>query len=80
MIEVFKTNVQDAHQARMLIDQIHMIFKDYIVNFDIDDCDKILRVESPKGFVDASSLMEMLRERGLSVQVLSDDMPVDEVF
>jgi len=47
MIEVFKTNVKHADHAKILVDQIHTTFADYTANFDLEDCDRILRVVSP---------------------------------
>ena len=44
MIEVFKTNVKDKTQSQVLIEMIHSAFPTYKVNFDLEDCDKILRV------------------------------------
>ena len=49
MVEVFKTNVKDPHHAAMLIDCIHKSFDGYNANFDLEDCDKILRVKSASG-------------------------------
>lgn len=45
MIEVFKTNVQDKHQAEMLLEKIHATFYPCSANFDLEDCDNILRVK-----------------------------------
>lgn len=49
MVEVFKTNVEESVHACMLVDQIHKTFKNYKANFDLEDCDKILRVECTTG-------------------------------
>ncbi len=46
MVEVFKTNVEDSSHADLLIEQIHKTYTHYTANFDLEDCDKILRVES----------------------------------
>ena len=46
MIEVFKTNVRARSHANMLVGQIHKVFNGYEANFDLDDCDKVLRIES----------------------------------
>ena len=54
MIEVFKTNVDDRVQANLLVDQIHQTYSDYKANFDLEDCDKILRVASSTDFVCAA--------------------------
>jgi hypothetical protein len=45
MIEVFKTNVEEAVQAEKLVDILLDHFPDNKINFDLHDCDKILRVE-----------------------------------
>lgn len=78
MVEVFKTNVREQYQAKLLIAQIHKIFEDYTANFDLDDCDKILRVESSKGFVDAFQLIALLKDLGFEAEVLPDDVPAFE--
>ncbi len=45
MIEVFKTNVQYLQQAKWLKDILFEHFPELRINFDLHDCDKILRVE-----------------------------------
>ena len=44
MIEVFKTNVQKQKQAKLLA-ALSEAFPHYRISFDLDDCDRILRVE-----------------------------------
>jgi hypothetical protein len=78
MVEVFKTNVKDQDHAKMLVDQIHAMFAGYMANFDLEDCDKILRVVSPDGFIHTSRLMKLLNNYGFRAEVLPDDIP--EVF
>jgi hypothetical protein len=43
-VEVFKTNVSDKHDALAIIRELTEIFPEGRVTFDLDDCDKILRV------------------------------------
>lgn len=45
MVEVFKTNVQKETDTNYIIAIINREFPTYKVNFDLEDCDKILRVE-----------------------------------
>lgn len=45
MIEVFKTNVEATGDAGNLIDLLLQHFPGSRINFDLQDCDKILRVE-----------------------------------
>ena len=44
-VEVFKTNVREKHQAMMLVTLLTEQFPLCRINFDLHDCDKILRVE-----------------------------------
>lgn len=48
MIEIFKTNVQKKSDASYIIAILKRKFPDYKINFDLEDCDKILRVETPE--------------------------------
>ena len=45
MVEVFKTNVQEISQANRLLALLHQHFPGSKITFDLEDCDKILRVE-----------------------------------
>lgn len=45
IVEVFKTNVQKEADKNYVIAVIQSQFPDYKINFDLEDCDKILRVE-----------------------------------
>lgn len=45
MIEIFKTNVQNKTQAKRIINSLKRMFSEAKINFDLSDCDKILRVE-----------------------------------
>jgi hypothetical protein len=73
MIEVFKTNVTSATQANTLVDRIHHTFRNYRANFDLDDCDRILRVAS-SGFVQEALIIALLRDSGFHAEVLPDSV------
>lgn len=75
MIEVYKTNVIQNEQAQMLVDQIHSSFSQYKANFDLDDCDNILRVESTSGYIDSSFVIKLLDSFGFYAEALPDDEP-----
>jgi hypothetical protein len=75
MIEVFKTNVTDEVEACNLLRQIHITFQDYEANFDLEDCDKVLRVRSLSGEVDPYSIISILRKCGWHAEILPDDEP-----
>jgi len=72
MIEVFKTNVRNYQHALMLTEQMTKIFAGYEVNFDLQDCDKILRVKCISRTIQTSSIIEFLRDHGFYAEVLED--------
>ena len=76
MVEVFKTNVEQPGHANMLLDQIHKTCADYTANFDLEDCDKILRVKSRSGLIEPPLLITLLDNFGFTAEVLSDEIPV----
>lgn len=72
MIEVFKTNITCPEKAKQLVEQIHQTFAKYTANFDLSDCDNILRVVY--GAADKPSLyfIEWLNTLGCVAEVLPD--------
>jgi hypothetical protein len=46
MVEVFKTNIEDRRLAARLRAELELLFPGTRINFDLEDCDKILRIES----------------------------------
>jgi hypothetical protein len=45
MIEIFKTNVQEVSHANEIVALLLEYYPGSKINFDMHDCDKILRVE-----------------------------------
>lgn len=70
-VEVFKTNVADLERAKWLVDQIESNFANCKVNFDLDDCDRILRVEFENN-IQSDLLIDLLKSVGCNAEVLSD--------
>ena len=77
MVEVFKTNVKTRSDANMLLKVIHRSFRNYSANFDLTDCDHIMRVECYEGTVHASPLIDLLDKLGFSAAILADDIPLN---
>jgi hypothetical protein len=73
MIEIFKTNVSSPDHAEMLINGIHQAFAGYKANFDLDDCDNILRIKSTTGSIRVSCLVDFLKDFGFHAEVLPGD-------
>jgi hypothetical protein len=68
MIEVFKTNVKGTVHAKKIVDILLEQFPGSKINFDLQDRDKILRVEG-KSFC-AKKIMTLVIENGYSCNVL----------
>lgn len=64
MIEVFKTNIAYAGQETLVLQKLGMLLPHHKINFDLEDCDKILRIEG-EGF-DPRTVMELLKENNLA--------------
>jgi len=68
MVEVFKTNVQRKTQSKMLLSILSEAFPSFKINFDLSDCDKVLRVEGDN--MEAVRIMIILKEYGFNCEVL----------
>jgi hypothetical protein len=68
MVEVFKTNVRKKAQSKMLLCLLYEVFPSFKINFDLWDCDKVLRVEGEN--IEASRIMVLVKEHGFMCEVL----------
>ena len=68
MVEVFKTNVLDVERSNLLVERLLFHFPDNKINFDLEDCDKILRVEGKN--IISEKIMEILNKEGHSCEIL----------
>jgi hypothetical protein len=77
MVEVFKTNVSDCDSATTLAVAIHKTFWGYTATFDLEDCDKILRIECPSAHIQNSCVIRLIQDYGFTAEVLSEDEVYD---
>lgn len=75
VVEVFKTNVQTHEQANRLTLHIHENFVGCRVNFDLEDCDRILRFQSSTGIIPADQLIGVMQAAGFQAEILPDEVP-----
>ena len=68
MVEVFKTYVEQPEHSEMLIDQIINQIPNSQINFDLEDCDKILRIEAED--ISIRNIIEILNKNGYYAEVL----------
>jgi len=79
MVEVFKTTVDNHFQAFRLLEAIHRAFPGYSANFDLDDCDRILRVVSHTSQVNTCAVIHLIISQGCFAEVLNDELQPAEV-
>ena len=68
MVEVFKTDVFEEERSIIIVRKLLDFFPDNKINFDLEDCDKILRVEG-KNIV-SEKIMEILKQEGHLCEIL----------
>jgi len=68
MIEVFKTDVQQPGTANLLVAKLTLLFPGSRVNFDLEDCDRVLRVEGEN--ICTEKIKQLLQLSGYCCQVL----------
>jgi hypothetical protein len=71
MVEVFKTDVTGKRQALLVLDQINVLFPHYQVNFDLQDCDRILRIQSNEN-INGEAIIAWLKTVDVYAEVLND--------
>lgn len=72
MVEVFKTNITSEHKAEETLLFLKSQFPDYKANFDLEDCDNILRIESKNGHLKTDEIIFYLSKINILVEVLND--------
>ena len=70
MIYVFKTTVKNKKQVRQLSPLLNDLLEQSKWNFDLADCDKILRIESSREVPEA--VTRLLQENGFDCMELPD--------
>jgi hypothetical protein len=68
MVEVFKTNIEEEELAKQLRLKLLVHFPHCKINFDLQDCDNILRVEGKQ--IASEEIIEVINVHGYRCQVL----------
>lgn len=69
MIEVFKTNVTDKEQAITLVELLLHQFPGNKINFDLHDCDKILRIDGSDYTIE--EIISLMNTQGYKCELLT---------
>lgn len=70
VVEVFKTNIKNPDTAQLIIEKLKELLPGTKINFDLEDCDCILRVESVCSEIDVNEIMRCVRELNFEIEVL----------
>jgi hypothetical protein len=68
MVEVFKTNIHEKKQAALIFEVLMQHFPLFKINFDLEDCDKILRVEGD--CIVQEIIINIIKINGYQCQIL----------
>ena len=70
MIEVFKTDIHEASEASWVDLVLKSSYNLKDISFDLEDCDRILRVEADK--IEADQIVAKLTGLGIQCSILPD--------
>lgn len=68
MVEVFKTNITEEHIAAFILERLQKEIPEARISFDLEDCDKILRIESPA--ITIQHITKQVQKLGFYCEVL----------
>lgn len=68
MVEIFKTDVEETGEAEMLIGLLLHHIPDSRINFDLEDCDRVLRIEADN--FDPDTVIMVINDKGYNCKVL----------
>ena len=68
MVEIFKTNVRSIRKAKLIIQKLAEEFPAHKINFDLSDCDRILRVQGKN--ISSEKIIQRLIEENYQCKVL----------
>ena len=68
IVEVFKTDVTRIEIAETLVEQLQLTFPGSCINFDLEDCDNILRIQTEA--IIPNEVIALLNAHGCYCEVL----------
>lgn len=68
MVEIFKTNISNLAQTQQAIQLLKLQFPLAQITFDLEDCDRILRIENET--INPNNVINALTQLGFYCQVL----------
>ena len=68
MVEIFKTNVENITESKILLQKLSTHFPKHKINFDLNDWDKILRVQGKD--ISVEKIIQLLNKENYQCKVL----------
>jgi hypothetical protein len=72
MVEIFKTNVNNKQLANKVLKTLHSSLPGCCFNFDLDDCDHILRVQSEGCSVEIKRIIQIVMAQSVEISLFED--------
>ena len=72
MVEIFKTNVVSKRLANRVLKVLHANMPSYSFNFDLDDCDRILRAQCLVNKIESAKIMNIAEENAIKICLFED--------
>ena len=76
MIEIYKTNITKKEHALSIEQKIKKRFPHYHITFDLEDCDRILRIDTFDQILNHNAILELVTEKSFYIEVLPDEVPL----
>ncbi|MEX0723568.1 MAG: hypothetical protein WD053_06815 [Gracilimonas sp.] len=70
MIKVYKTDVEQTPHTQRIMEEIRTLIPGSDPSFDLEDCDKVLRIEHFSGKIKEQDIREILTNYGHSMEIL----------
>jgi len=67
MVEIFKTNVKNKRLAGRIVKRLKADFPSHHFNFDLEDCDRILRVQTGGIEIEASRIIGIVKDERVEI-------------
>jgi hypothetical protein len=69
-VEIFRTDVTSQQRADGIVSLLSEVWPELKFNFDLDDCDNVLRIEYGQNPVDISSIITFVKNLHCSIELL----------
>jgi hypothetical protein len=72
MVEIFRTNVKNKRLANRVLTTLNNRLPVYAFNFDLDDCDRILRAQSPGTPIETTHIIQIVKEHAVDISLFEE--------